>query len=462
MAPVVAVMAATLGATVVAAPARAVVTFNVNSFDDRRDTNLTDNVCRTSAGDCSLRAAIQQANATAGADTIRLPEGTYRLGFAGGVQQSAETVDPADKSRDLDITDSVTIATNGSYTVIDGGRFSNIFEVHNPSTVVNMRNLTITNGGEGGGDDEGGGGLGWGGGLRIRDGSVYLYQVTVRDNFTTQQGGGIGNAGSLTLVESTVDNNRSASLIGGGGVRSVGGGIYNFTGGSIKIDRSTISNNFSLRGGGIGNASGRVTITNSTISDNIARNSGGGIVNYGAAGTFNIGFSTIVGNQANVSGVDEEKVGGGIANFGGQIFMGGTILAGNTDNRDSYHASFTPDCHSPDAGRFSSYRNNVIGLVAGSCVVHDYSWGDRLIFDRVGRDPAAPLKPRVGDVAHNGGSTTTRLPLSGSPAVDFAEPAGWSGTVFDCPGIDQRGVSRPRDGDSNGTAICDSGSVEIG
>lgn len=41
MAPVVAVMAATLGATVLAPPARAAVTFNVNGFDDRRDTDLT-------------------------------------------------------------------------------------------------------------------------------------------------------------------------------------------------------------------------------------------------------------------------------------------------------------------------------------------------------------------------------------------------------------------------------------
>ncbi len=469
LASVVAVVGVTLEASVLALPAQAAVTFNVNSFDDRRDTNLADNVCLTSAGNCSLRAAIQQANATAGADTIHLQGGTYRLGFAGGVQQSAATVDPAEpagrpSSRDLDITDSVTIlggaTPSGTGSTVNGGRFSSVFEVDNVSAVVNIRNLTVTNGGE-----EEHSSFGSGGGLLIRAGSVSLTRVTVRDNVTTEQGSGIANAGRLSLLESTVDNNRNLSSFGGRGVTAEGGGIHNFSTGSVTIDRSTISNNFSLRGGGITNNFGQMTISNSTISGNTARNSGGGILNrgYGTGpkGTLNIGFSTIVGNQANVSGADDEKLGGGIANAGGQVNMGGTILAGNTDNRSHFDASFTPDCHSLDTFRFTSFRNNVIGLLTGTCVVRDTFWGESLNFDRVGRDPAAPLDPRVGAMAHNGGTTTNRPPLSGSPAVDFAD-SGTSGALFNCPATDQRGVSRPRDGDANGSAACDTGSVEIG
>lgn len=46
------------------------VTFVVDSLGDERDDDDADGVCRTSAGTCTLRAALEQANATAGLDTI--------------------------------------------------------------------------------------------------------------------------------------------------------------------------------------------------------------------------------------------------------------------------------------------------------------------------------------------------------------------------------------------------------
>src|SRR6187455_523083 len=45
-------------------------TFTVDSTGDESDANTGDNVCQTAGGTCTLRAAIEQANATAGADTI--------------------------------------------------------------------------------------------------------------------------------------------------------------------------------------------------------------------------------------------------------------------------------------------------------------------------------------------------------------------------------------------------------
>lgn len=60
-----------------AKPAHAATTFTVNSTGNHRDTDTTDNRCRTGfavigVGElCTLRAAIQEANATAGADTIK-------------------------------------------------------------------------------------------------------------------------------------------------------------------------------------------------------------------------------------------------------------------------------------------------------------------------------------------------------------------------------------------------------
>jgi CSLREA domain-containing protein len=50
--------------------AHAATTFTVNSTGDGADSNLGDGTCNDGAGNCTLRAAIQQANATAGADVI--------------------------------------------------------------------------------------------------------------------------------------------------------------------------------------------------------------------------------------------------------------------------------------------------------------------------------------------------------------------------------------------------------
>jgi hypothetical protein len=63
--------------SVIASPAHAVSTFTVNRTDDLADMNLADNACDTLGlfgSQCSLRAAIQQANATAnsgGPDLIK-------------------------------------------------------------------------------------------------------------------------------------------------------------------------------------------------------------------------------------------------------------------------------------------------------------------------------------------------------------------------------------------------------
>src|SRR5215210_6449282 len=50
--------------------ARAASTFTVNSTGDGADSNTGDGVCNDGSGNCTLRAAVEQANATSGADTI--------------------------------------------------------------------------------------------------------------------------------------------------------------------------------------------------------------------------------------------------------------------------------------------------------------------------------------------------------------------------------------------------------
>src|SRR5271166_2962234 len=136
-------------------------------------------------------------------------------------------------------------------------------------------------------------------------------------------GGGIGNAGSLSLVNTTISGN---SAVGPplSSEATLGGGIENS--GTLSVTDSTFSGNSASggflsfeSGGGIGN-SGTLSVTDSTFSSNSATSaitpdlsaggaaSGGGI---GNSGTLSVTNSTFSGNSASVDGG-----GGGIGNFG--------------------------------------------------------------------------------------------------------------------------------------------------
>lgn len=62
--------------------------------------------------------------------------------------------------------------------------------------------------------------------------------------------------------------------------------------------------------------------------------------------------------------------------------------------------------------------------------------------------------PILGTLGDHGGDTLTVLPGAGGAAIDIGSPA-------HCPDTDQRGQPRPIDGDGDGVAMCDAGSVEI-
>jgi CSLREA domain-containing protein len=69
--------------------------FTVDSTLDAVDAAPGDGLCATGGGVCTLRAAIQEANALAGSDTIVVPAGTYTLTIAGQAENAAATGDPS-------------------------------------------------------------------------------------------------------------------------------------------------------------------------------------------------------------------------------------------------------------------------------------------------------------------------------------------------------------------------------
>ena len=108
-----------------AAPVLA-ATFVVNSTADVVDVSPGNGECKTAGGECTLRAAIQEANALRAAEaiTITLPAGTYTLTLAG-------TEEDASATGDLDAFFAIDInGADASTTIIDANALGRVFEVH--------------------------------------------------------------------------------------------------------------------------------------------------------------------------------------------------------------------------------------------------------------------------------------------------------------------------------------------
>src|SRR5438034_10746475 len=292
---------------------------NVNNTADVPDWNPGDGKCETASnnGICTLRAAIMEANAYAGWDTINLQAGaTYNLSRPG--------VDDDAYNGDLDITDKLTL--NGAWATVNGGGLDRVFDVPNAYVFVYMNNLTVRNGAASGD----------GGGIRNK-GISTLTNVVITLNHSSGDGGGAANDGYaaiLVLTNSWVTTNVGG--LGGGGLFNnqgwltlekslvsgnqetfaYGGGIENFWG-TVKVINSTISGNTSKSNGGGISSSGLssggavVTLINSTVANNTAGSNGGGIYDDGgtsdAPAVVNLYNATIYGNVA------VKYSGGGIA-----------------------------------------------------------------------------------------------------------------------------------------------------
>ena len=93
--------------------------FIVNDTADAVDATPGDGICATATPTCTLRAAVMEANALAGADTITVPAGLYTLSIT-GVDENPSAGEPwtavivSDASMgDLDITQDVSITGAG-------------------------------------------------------------------------------------------------------------------------------------------------------------------------------------------------------------------------------------------------------------------------------------------------------------------------------------------------------------
>ena len=302
-----------------AIPVGHAATFAVNSTADAVDATPGDGVCATTGGTCTLRAAIQEANALAGADTVSLPAGTYILAFNA-----------------LPITDDLTITgTGAASTTIDGGgidRVLTIFSSAPPVPVhVTIAKVTIRNGMAGNG----------GGISNDLSATVNLHESIISGN-SAVNGGGIYNSvvGTLTITNSTLSSNSGIH----------GGGIFND--GNLIITNSTLSgtrvSGAASEGGAIDNHfSGLATISNSTLAGNMAPDgSGGGIFNI--VGEVRLTNSTLSDNAALL-------VGGGLSNLNGTVTLKSTILANTFPGNCS--GPMTSAGHNLDSGNTCGFTS---------------------------------------------------------------------------------------------------------
>jgi hypothetical protein len=232
--------------------------------------------------------------------------------------------------------------------------------------------------------------------------SVVMKRLTITRGsapagFLDEVGGGIFNdEGDLTLVECVLSNNEATRTM-----FAAGGAIYSQLG-TLTLERTTVTGNVSLSGGGVAQFGGAILATNCTIAGNQASgaNAGDGGAIYNLEGSILLAACTVSGNTA--------SFGGGVFNGdpANPVMLDDSIVAGNS-------ATTNPNLRGPFTANGS--------MVAGDPLLHPLGlFGGRL-----------PVMP----------------PKSGSPAINAA--------VASALAFDQRGAPRPQ-----GTAT-DAGAVEV-
>jgi len=290
-------------------------TFTVNSTVDAADATPGDGICATATSVCSLRAAVQEANALADADIIILPPGTYVLTLLGAGEDLAAT-------GDLDLLQPVIITgARPATTIIDGNAADRVFQTLTAGTVTTISGVTIRNGNSGADS---------GGGISVSNGTSLTLNNALVTNCVTGlagEGGGIESSGTLTMVDVAITNNTSP-----------GGGINNGVAGTMTLTNGTLSGNSDRAI----NNSGAITLTNVTISGNTTAGNGGGLDNGGTATLTNVtvsdNTSSVVGNIGGIRSDGTTNIGNSIISNNAPLNCGGAgalVSQGNNLSSDA-------------------------------------------------------------------------------------------------------------------------------
>jgi hypothetical protein len=453
--------------------------FTVNTTADTIDTNFN-GVCADANGQCSLRAAIIEADYLFGPAVIKLPAGTYTLTRGPADDEGKNCFGGSDyNTGDLDIYAPLTISGAGpSNTIVEMGTLSTatticgataprdrVFDVDNDSVGgpsydgfdVTIAGITVRNGVApvaSGATKELGGGIRYSGihyDTNNRKGMLTLRDCAFTNNSAASTGGGVWVAGGLLSVSNCTFAGNTAQVGDGGGI-ALNGGLYaaNTPPARAEISGTTFSANRALRGGGssstgqggaisLVNAPGVGFLRNSTLSGNSADADGGGLFVSSASTTLT--NNTVTANRSDADAANG-GAGGGIDVLSGTASLGNTIVAGNFGGTGT---AANDVGGSVDTG--SSF--NLIGT-GGAGGLTNGSNGNKV----------GIANPGLGPLADNGGANRTHALLKGSQALeagsnDLAAAAGLT--------TDGRGGPFARvldSADAGTTATTDIGALE--
>ncbi len=289
-------------------------------------------------------------------------------------------------------------------------------------------------------------------------------------------------------------------LFTGNGADSNGGAVWNH--GRAGISSPTFffvvfrDNDAGLSGGAVYNDASEDGVANPSFTlvrfnYNTAGAYGGAVCNFGFGAEISPAFTAVsfINNTAGING-------GAVANSGTGGAVGGPYLDVTFSGNSAYHGGAIWNYAVPDGAVTPSLTNATFsGNHAGGSGGAIYNAGpgpacapvlsnvilwedsaalgpemtnaacDATLSYSVVQGGCASISgaicgsgnldvdPRLGPLGFYGGSTQTMPLIAGSSAID-------TGTNTGCPSADQRLLSRPVDGNFDGTATCDIGAVE--
>lgn len=289
--------------------------------------------------------------------------------------------------------------------------------------------------------------------------SAEIHNSSISDNqIVDGKGGGLFIAvnANVTMTNSTVNGNINTAPSHNTGTK--GGGMFSESFNTVTISDSTFHNNYSdVAGGGIHNepefGSGQMTLNRVTVSHNYASFHGGGIVNF--EGNMQLVNVTISGNRAEGP---LNREGGGIYSRGGSLTVNNSTIAENNARFGGGIYGSALIRNTIIANNFATAVNDQGIVDTNNCAGTIVSGGNNLIGDESCNFSSAGdltnVDPQLFPLAATGTMTAIHALVPSSPAID-------TGDNDSCATVDQRGVQRPFDGNSDNNAICDIGAYEL-
>ncbi|MFN7942801.1 MAG: choice-of-anchor Q domain-containing protein [Thermoanaerobaculia bacterium] len=417
-------------------------TFVVTSIGDAHDA-VIDGVCDTGGGVCTLRAAIEEANAQVSPDPrVLLPALTISLALG-----------------ELPITRAMTIEGAGAAaSIVQPLGAPNARCLHHTAGALTLRGITIR------GFRLATGSLGLGAGTAIySQAPLTLERCAFDDNRSPDgAGGAVVAISSLVATDGSFTRNSAystgalfanaqatlARLRFEGNSATELAGAVSFAAAPARVEESYFADNQGKDGGAIALfPEADLAVVNSTFRHNLATRNGGGIALFSDLGVdpglrlFNTTFAL---NEAES---DRSGSGAGGAIYNGQssssnVQLYDSILADNAEQVffDPFWVRVPQECRGPVA----SNGYNIVQYNDGGCSI-------------AGATQA--VDPLLQPAAYNGGATPTLALAANSPAVGAGNPTAVGGCIDDFGApipADQRGSIRPYGVD------CDLGAFEWG